>query len=176
MATWLSIQVDLVSGHGNDLWPRPGRIFAAARTHTFGQLAVAIDDAFARWDRSHLHEFCLADDQRIGTTDWAEEFDEDEKILDEHRVTLGRLKPGEQFVYEFDFGDRWLHLCTVGDRRIDPHETIGIVPDHPMPYWGWGDLPDQYGRRWDNDDGESRLPHDPRGSDLPTIGPWNRSR
>ncbi len=46
-STWLSIRVDLVEGHCDDLWPRPGRIFAAARSHTFNQLATAIDDAFA---------------------------------------------------------------------------------------------------------------------------------
>ena len=45
--TWLSIRVDLVAGHGEHFWPRPGRIFAAARSHTFAQLAEAIDDAFA---------------------------------------------------------------------------------------------------------------------------------
>jgi hypothetical protein len=50
----LSLRVDLIEGHGEEYWPRPGRIFAAARSHTFKQLADAIDDAFARWDRSHL--------------------------------------------------------------------------------------------------------------------------
>jgi Plasmid pRiA4b ORF-3-like protein len=173
MPTWLSIQVELVSGHGSDLWPRPGRIFAAARTHTFGQLAVAIDDAFARWDRAHLHQFHLQDDQLVGTLDWANEFEE-EKVLDESRVRLGRLKAGEQFVYEFDFGDSWLHLCTVGAHRIDPLETLGIVSERPLPYWGWGAMPDQYGRRWEDDDTESPLPEDTNGSDLPKIGPWAR--
>ncbi len=91
--TWLSIRVDLVAGRGKDLWPRPGRIFAASRTHTFKQLADAIDDAFARWDRAHL--------------------------------------------------------CTVGRERIDPVGALGILPDNPLPYWGWGDIPDQYRRRWD---------------------------
>jgi hypothetical protein len=38
-----------------------GRIFAAARSHTFAQLATAIDDAFARWDRAHLHMFDLGE-------------------------------------------------------------------------------------------------------------------
>ena len=52
--TWLSIRVDLVEGRGEHLWPRPGRIFAGARSHSFAQLAHAIDDAFARWDRAHL--------------------------------------------------------------------------------------------------------------------------
>lgn len=40
--TWLSI-VKLIEGGGDHFWPRPGRILAAARTHTFAQLATAID-------------------------------------------------------------------------------------------------------------------------------------
>lgn len=43
--TWRSIRVDLVEGGGHEsIWPRPGRIFAAARSHSFAQLATAIDD------------------------------------------------------------------------------------------------------------------------------------
>jgi hypothetical protein len=45
--TWPSIRVGLIQGHGQQYWPRPGRIFAAARSHTFKQLAAAIDEAFA---------------------------------------------------------------------------------------------------------------------------------
>ncbi|MBI3745487.1 MAG: hypothetical protein HY264_02965 [Chloroflexi bacterium] len=91
--TWLSIRVDLVEGRGERMWPRPGRIFAAALSHTFAALATAIDDAFA------------------------------------------------------------------------------------LAYWGWGAIPDQYGRRWDGDDGEHRLPRDPRGTDLPPLRPgWGRAR
>lgn len=68
---WLSIRVDLVEGGGHaSIWPRPGRIFAAARRHTFAALATAIDDAFARWDRAHLHRFTLADGTQIGRPDW----------------------------------------------------------------------------------------------------------
>jgi hypothetical protein len=59
--TWLSIRVELVGGRGVDLWPRPGRIFAAARSHSFRQLANAIDLAFARWDLAHMQMFTLAD-------------------------------------------------------------------------------------------------------------------
>ncbi len=169
-STWLSIRVDLVEGRGEDLWPRPGRIFAASRSHTFEQLAGAVDDAFARWDRAHLHQFHLGDGRRVGNPEWADEIDDD--VLDGRRLTLGRLKLGEQFAYEFDFGDSWLHLCTVAVRRIDPAQQLGIVPNLPLPYWGWGSLPDQYGRAWNGDDGESPEPKDPKGSDLPGIGPW----
>jgi hypothetical protein len=168
--TWLSIRVDLIGGRGEDLWPRPGRVFAASRSHTFWQLAEAIDDAFARWDRAHLHQFELADGGRIGRPDWDEEADD---LLDGRQVRLGRLGLGEQFVYEFDFGDSWTHLCTVAEQRIDPEQQLGVVPGRPLPLWGWGVIPDQYGRRWDGDDGESDDPGpDPGLSDLPPLRPW----
>jgi hypothetical protein len=170
--TWLSIRVDLVGGRGERLWPRPGRVLAAARSHNFAQLATAIDDAFARWDRAHLHQFWLADGTLVGRPDSEDE--PDERSRDARRLTLGRLKAGERFAYEFDFGDRWLHLCTVGEHCIDPAETLGVVPAVPTPYWGWGGIPDQYGRAWDGDDGESPPPADTNGGDLPHLGPWQR--
>ena len=161
--------MDLIAGHGEAVWPRPGRVFAASRSHTFAQLATAIDDAFARWDRSHLHEFTRADGYRLGIL--SDEDDDSEHLLDYRRIKLGRLTPGEQFAYVFDFGDQWEHLCSVGPRRIDPLETLGIVPDQPRPYFGWGDIPDQYQRRWDGDDGESPPPRRARQpyADLPPL-------
>jgi hypothetical protein len=168
--TWLSIRVDLVEGQGEHCWPRPGRIFAAARSHSFKQLADAVDDAFARWDRSHLQEFTLTGQTRLCQPDPGWEI-EGEVTEDYERVKLSRLGPCEQFVYVFDLGDCWAHLCTVGERRIDPVEALGITPDRPLPYWGWGDIPDQYRRRWDGDDGESRRPKDPGLADLPPLRP-----
>lgn len=145
----MSIRVELVEGRGDVFWPRPGRVFAASRTHTFGDLASAIDDAFARWDRAHLHQFWLADGRRVTTADdWDDFGDDSDQALDDRRVTLGTLGLGEEFAYEFDFGDGWRHLCAVGDQRIDPLDELGIVPVKPLPYWGWGAIPDQYGRRW----------------------------
>ncbi len=167
--TWLSITVELVEGRGETFWPRPGRVFAAARSHTFSQLADAIDDAFARWDRAHLMTFELADGTRLERPDptWDEPEAEDAT-----RTRLSRLRPGEQFAYEFDFGDSWTHLCAVGPHRIDPLEELGITPDQPMPYWGWGTLPDQYGRRWADDDSDGTPPPDPGVESLPPLRPW----
>ena len=162
---WISVRVELVQGRGEHLWPRPGRLFAASAYHKFGQLAAAIDDAFARWDRSHLHEFELNDGTRIGIAD-----PDDDALLDEQRLNLSRLKPGDQFIYVFDLGDDWAHLCTVGKASIDPTETLGIVPNGPLPYFGWGDIPDQYGRAW-NDDDAAQMPGDPELGDLPPLRP-----
>jgi Plasmid pRiA4b ORF-3-like protein len=171
--TWLSIRVELVSGRGGEFWPRPGRVFAAARSHTFGQLADAIDAAFARWDVNHMHMFTLTDGTEITPlAQW--DGGEPEGSRDSDTTKLGRLQPAEQFAYVFDFGDDWSHLCTVAAQRVDPLDELGIAPDAPLPYWGWGDLPDQYGRRWDNDDGETPEPKRPARllADLPPILPW----
>jgi hypothetical protein len=57
---WWSVRVDLLGGGlAGELWPCPGRVFAVSPAHTFHTFAEAIDDAFARWDRSHLHQFTL---------------------------------------------------------------------------------------------------------------------
>jgi hypothetical protein len=92
-------------------------------------------------------------------------------------VKLSRLGPGQQFVYVFDLGDDWAHLCTTGTAPINPLETLGIAPDRPLPYFGWGAVPDQYGRAWSADDGEARPPLDPELTDLPPLRPaWGLRR
>jgi hypothetical protein len=83
------VQVELVEGRGEHCWPRPGRIFAAATDHSFAQLATAIDDAFARWDRSHLHEFELGDGTRIGIAE--AEWEAEEPVLDERILKISRM-------------------------------------------------------------------------------------
>lgn len=98
-----------------------------------------------------------------------------EGTLDGRSTKLSRLAAGEQFAHVFDLGDNWTHLCTVANTRIDPLTERGTDLGRPAPYWGWGTLPDQYARRWDGDDGESRVPkrpaHDGLG-DLPPLLPW----
>jgi len=74
--TWLSIAVELIGGRGEELWPRPGRIFAVGPAHTFQDFADAINTAFARWARAPLNEFTLADGTRITGFDPYEELAE----------------------------------------------------------------------------------------------------
>ncbi len=58
-------------------------------------------------------------------------------------------------------------------KLADPMDSFGTVPDRPLPCWGWGDIPDQYGRRWNGDDSSTPMPPAPDGmSDLPPILPW----
>ncbi len=53
-----------------------------------------------------------------------------------------------------------------------------VVEAGPLPCWGWGDIPDLYGRRRDGDDGSSPMPKAPNGlADLPPILPeWETRR
>jgi hypothetical protein len=75
------------------------------------------------------------------------EFDDfGDDIVDAARTKLNTLALGERFAFEFDLGDGWTHLCTVGDESIDPVEAFGITPREPLPYFECGAIPDQYGR------------------------------
>lgn len=159
--------VELLGGGGQELWPWPGRIFAVGPSHTFGDLAEAINDAFARWDRSHLSVFTLADGRIITDEDTGAEFATMGAgpvlvPLDIATTKVARtLEPGAEFQFTFDLGDNWTHRCVLGEQKIDPMEVLGIRPTVPLPYFGWGTIPDQYGRRWAQDDGESRPPRRP---------------
>jgi hypothetical protein len=114
----------------------------------------------------------VAAGRRIGRPEY-EDFDQ--VFIDGAATKLGTLIRGEQFVYEFDFGDSWTHLCTVAPTRIEPRDKLGnIIPSGPLPRWGWETILDQYGRRWADDDEEQDEPPNP-GSDRsplqPMVGP-----
>jgi hypothetical protein len=147
MADWMTVRVELVSGRGTDFDPPPGRVFIVGPSNTFGDFADAIDLHFARWDLGHLHLFQLADGREIGYPD--PEFPE---WLDHERITLSSaVSKGDDFEYIFDLGDEWTHHCSVEDVGIDPTEVFGQKPELPIPIWGWGSMPDQYGRRSSSD-------------------------
>lgn len=159
--------VELLGGRGEELWPWSGRIFAVGPSHTFMDLADAINDAFARWDRSHLSMFTLADGRVITDEETGAEMAGSIRgpiiaPIDIATAKVARtLEAGAEFQFTYDLGDSWMHRCVVGEVKVDPLEVLGVRPDVPLPYWGWGSIPDQYGRRWATDDGESRVPSKP---------------
>ncbi|MCA4135654.1 UPF0158 family protein [Arthrobacter sp. M4] len=176
--TWLSVTVELLGGRGEEFWPWPGRIFAVGPSHTFMDLATAINDAFARWDRSHLSMFTLADGRVITDEETGAEMAGSIggpiiAPIDIAAAKVARtVEPGTEFRFTFDLGDAWIHRCVVGEVKVDPLEVLGIRPDAPLPYWGWGSIPDQYGRRWATDDGESRAPGRPSRSHPMLLHAW----
>lgn len=142
---WLAIRVELVSGRGVEFHPPPGRVMLVGPRHTFGQLADEINAAFARWDRAHLHEFRLRDGRRIGYVD-----DEDPHVIDQAAVLVAdAMRENDEFSFVFDLGDDWTHRCRVLAVDLDPREEYGQIPRRPVPIWGWGLIPDQYGREDD---------------------------
>jgi Plasmid pRiA4b ORF-3-like protein len=147
--TWLQIRVELEGGRDIECDPRPGRVFIVGPSHTFADLATAIDAAFARWDLSHLHLFEMPDGRQIGYPDP----DFEQNWLDHAALKVAReLSPGDEFTYTFDLGDDWRHHCRVLAEKADPIEEYGHRPRQPVPIWGWGWIPDQYGRETLEDD------------------------
>ena len=148
---WYIIRVELIAGRADEFDPPPGRDILISPQHTFRQLAEVINTSFARWDLGHLYAFRMADGTRIGT-----EFDDPPSRL-AARTKLARRYEDEIFEFEFDFGDGWQHRCTVMEVDVTPEDHYGVRPKGPVAVWGWGSMPDQYGRTrpdgGDEDDG-----------------------
>jgi hypothetical protein len=140
MAGWCVVRVELLSGGGQRLDPPPGRDLFVSPNHTFRQLADLINSSFARWDVAHLYAFRMRDGSEIGIPD------EDGEVRDAARSKIGRRTVGEVFEFEFDFGDSWIHRCTVIEADVDPLDEYGEKPGGPVAILGWGAIPDQYGR------------------------------
>jgi hypothetical protein len=144
---WMTIRVVLAGQGEADLPQPPGRVLVAHADHAFSDLAEAIDTAFGRWDLTPLHQFEVEGRVLLSDPD-----DSEAEATDE--VTLGEvgLRGGARFTYLFDLGEGWTHECTVEEVGVDPFDLTGEEPDVPVPVFGWGLLPDQYGRLTENDE------------------------
>lgn len=113
----------------------------ASTRHTFADLGAAIDTAFARWDRAHMHLFQLGSGMSLmpGGGDIGEPDSQ------KHPLAILVETPA-RFVYVYDLGDDWRHECEVMEVGVDPLEAYGTAPAQPVPIFGWGTIPDQYGR------------------------------
>lgn len=133
----LSIGVKLRSGAGGLSTPPPERVLIASPRHTFADLALAIDEAFGRWELGRGREFCFEDGSRAGE---AAEGTRRRDLVDDRRARLYRLREGEHFAYVADTGARWEHDCLVVG-WIDPDEVILDGPSHPVAYQAVGRNP-----------------------------------
>jgi hypothetical protein len=154
VSDWMTIRVVLQGGAGSTLAHPPGRVLLVSAEHAFQELAEAIDTAFARWDLTPSHEFEV--EGRLLRS--ADAPDDDEPALldiaDSAEVTVGEvgLREGAAFLYRFDPGEQWVHQCAVEEVGVDAFGLVGDEPEMPVPVFGWGPLPDQYGRLTEEDD------------------------
>ena len=135
---WLSVGVTLRSGGDGALDTPPERALVASPRHTFADLALAIDDAFGRWELGRRRQFTLEDGTRVGEISARERRRPD--VLDYRRIRLQCLENGERFGYTVEDGRRWTHECLlVGP--LDPDEVVPDRPGHPVVYQSAGRVP-----------------------------------
>jgi hypothetical protein len=134
---WISIGVTLRSGGDQLLQAPPERALVASPRHTFADLALAIDDAFGRWELGRRREFTLESGTRVGEVLVDRRGGE---VLDYRRIRLQRLAGEERFGYSVDDGETWTHECRLIG-AIDPDEVVPDRPGHPVVYQSVGRIP-----------------------------------
>jgi hypothetical protein len=168
VAVSMTIRVVLQGSAEVPLVHPAGRVLVASGASTFADLAEGIDMAFARWDLTPSHEFEVEGRLLRSADAPADDLLDPLEVADSAAVALGDvgLRPGAVFTYRFDPGEGWLHRCTV--EAVEPSdEPPGEEPEVPTPVFGWGVIPDQYGRLGeDDDDADDRLDEDASDDEL----------
>lgn len=77
------------------------------------------------WTNSHLHQFTSGGTVYSDPGFDLDEFEDDPKIFDECQATLQKIAPKlkSELVYEYDFGDSWVHFITV-EKIMPPDPAV----------------------------------------------------
>ena len=125
-----------------DIDPPVWRQFQVRENVTLSGLHDYLQGVMLGWADYHLHEFEIGG-HRYGIPD--PEYDDvpEMRLNNENRFKLGQLtKPGDVFLYRYDFGDDWVHeivveeklspepgvkypICLAGQRRCPPEDCGG---------------------------------------------------
>ena len=120
------------------------RRFAVRQDLTLTQLHDVIQVVMG-WQDSHLHQFMIGEARYASRDPEVDLWWEDDELLDGRTVRLGKVVAGvgSTFLYEYDFGDSWMHrlevldvspperalqyaLCLAGERACPPEDCGGI--------------------------------------------------
>lgn len=149
VSDWMTLRV-VLAGRVDDPLPQPpGRILLVHSEHTFADVAEAIDAAFARWDLQPEHQFEVAG---RGLSSQSEDASDDVEASEDVQLGDVDLDAGTRFSYVFDLDEEWTHQCTLEEVDVDPYEVADDEPDYPLAVFGWGTVPDQYGRTEEHDE------------------------
>ena len=116
---------------------------------SFFQFHYVLQRCF-EWKNCHLHQFVTEVDKagyaaQVIHPDWNEmEGWENAQVLDSTKVTLREIFASrKQIIYEYDFGDGWMHtieLCRVIEDCPEPYpHCVMAVGDAPMEDCGGSD-------------------------------------
>lgn len=170
MADWFTVRVVLLGREGDPATTEPGRIMLVRSDHTFADLAEAVDTAFGRWDLTPPHSFDLPGRSLWSDVTLADDGEERPRASSSVQVGEVGLRVASTFRYVFDLGEVWEHHCEVERDDVDPLAEYGDEPDLPVPVYGWGAIPDQYGR--DTEDDEDEAPAEPEAEPEPSGTFW----
>ena len=126
--------------------PEIWRRLVIPATANFGWLHGVIQLAMG-WTNSHLHHFVLGSQRISDPLPYNEDDMGAEPALNEHKTHLHEmgLKAGQIFMYEYDFGDSWLHRITVepvSDPKLgNPKKAVCVGGAQACPPEDCGGLP-----------------------------------
>ena len=98
------------------------------------------------WTNSHLHQFI--DGGLHYSIPYPDPYGEEMNIIDERTVPLNQIAPQVRgrFIYEYDFGDSWVHEITV-EKLLEPEPDVeyprciagkrACPPDDVGGVWGY---------------------------------------
>ncbi len=124
-----------------DIKPRIWRTFVVPSGIPLAALHRVIQNVMG-WEDSHLHRFEI---HGVGYEALMPGTDQEADTQDARKAVVGELVPsaGDGFVYQYDFGDNWVHsvevinvrppsaavrypACTAGERACPPEDCGGV--------------------------------------------------
>jgi hypothetical protein len=107
---------------------------------TLEDLHEAIQEAFG-WDDDHLYAFFLSGRAWDDASEYSSPYGESERPTDQYRLAMLPLKPRQQFLYIFDFGDELRHLIKL--EAITPG-GVQVGGSYPRNTERFGETEPQY--------------------------------
>jgi hypothetical protein len=118
---WLLVRVELIYAGELEDAATDVRTLLVGPSHTFGQLAEAVNLAFARWGLGCNFEFRLPGQRPLGHS-----------AAKADRPVSADLSKDDSFTLVFDDNRRLTHRCHVVGVNVDVRKELGFTPRQPI--------------------------------------------